>query len=148
MKIQSFYFGNLPSNSSNEDYLVNLTNLISDRTFYYPLKESALFHAKYAPTYLYYYQYNFYLSLDYFFYDSQNYLIHPALNMLIQHTWRFVKEFILRIPVMSEHTCHGDELPLFFTHPWTPTIFSWLPSRDIEMSRHLVKLWTDFASSR
>lgn len=57
-KIRNYYFGNFRGKYLTEDtYIENITNIYSDRVYFHATRKAALYHAKYAPTYLYYYSY-------------------------------------------------------------------------------------------
>jgi len=146
-KIQQFYFEKLLANATREDFLRNLTNLFSDRHFNQPLTRTARLYSKHAPLYLYHFNYSGFFSIEHFIADREKQYIHPILSLLYHQTLRIIQEFVFGIKVTSNGTCHSDELPLLFNHPWTPSIFSKLPERDVQMSKDLVRLWVSFARS-
>lgn len=141
-KIRDYYFS---QSITEEEFAKNITNSLSARAFYHPLSRAVKLYAKHAETYLYYFNYTTFYSLGHIFGESQSNL--PTLNILSNIGWRLVQEFILQWPVMVNHTCHGDELPLLFTLPWSPYFTHMLPERDNVVAKHLIRTWTSFAKS-
>lgn len=175
-KIRDFYFEKMFNNGTREDYLNSLTALFSDRHFYEPLVHTARLYSQHAPLYLYYFNFSSFHSMEHFIADRESAIaeyVHPMFSLFVRHSWRVIQEFLLSMPVLSKgslqvdkkvykkiwkkyyHTqllafigaCHGSELPLQFNHPWTPSFYSKLPERDVQMSKDFVRLWASFASS-
>ncbi|CAL8090398.1 unnamed protein product [Orchesella dallaii] len=146
-QIQQHYFEKLLANATREDFLRNLTNLFSDRHFNQPLTRTARLYSKHAPLYLYHFNYSGFFSIEHFIADRETQFLHPILSLLYHQTFRIIQEFIFGIKITSNGTCHSDELPLLFNHPWTPSIYSKLPERDVQMSKDVVRLWVSFARS-
>lgn len=113
-KIRSFYFKN---KTIDKTTITELTNVITDSWFLYPLIKSAVTHKKYVqkPVYTFLYGYRGQRSYGDFYGDR----------------------------TFSKVVCHSDELLYIFT----TRAFGIYHNTDIEKKvvRSLVKLWTNFA---
>ncbi len=130
---------------TDEEFARNLTSALSDRAFFHPLSKAVNLYSKHAQTYVYYFNYRTFYSLQLYFGESESYV--PAVNILINSLWRTIQEFVLGWPIHVNETCHANELPLMFTLPWTPYFMHMIPERDAIVSDHLIQLWTSFARS-
>lgn len=163
-KIRDYYFG--PS-ITEEEFAENLTDMLSDRAFFHPLHKAVHLYSKHAETYVYYFNYSAFYTLQNPIAASEAYF--RAFNMVINVIWRSIKEFVFGWPDAHHGTCHGtslycstrrliiyqkmlillsgDELPLLFTMPWIPSIFYKLTEKDAVVSKNFIRLWTSFAKS-
>ncbi|CAG7822764.1 unnamed protein product [Allacma fusca] len=144
-KIRNFYFGPV-RRVHPVTHVNNFTNLFSDRMFFHGTHKSAVYHARYAPVYLYYNTYAGEVSLF-------------NLMKAVSPVSRFAAELQVAFDMAKDlfysmtygkwfenlGPCHADELPLLFNMHMLAGIKK--SSRDYLMSRAMVKAWTDFAKN-
>jgi len=143
-KIRKFYFGEV-SDIGSKDLIDNYTNVFSDRHFFYPTHKFAKLYAKHAPVRMYFYTYSAQFSLSDLLPSTQS----ETLPVVVSAAMELLKRWTLRrfgydIPHLG--ICHGDEVQLMFSFPLRNYIGE--DARDAEMSKSMLKTWTDFVRNR
>lgn len=100
-KLITFYFDKLFSNGTREDFLKNFTSMFSDRHFYQPFYRTAKLYSKHAPLYIYYFNFSGFHSMEHFIADRETRFMHPLLSLFVNHSWRVIQEFVLKVPVLG-----------------------------------------------
>jgi len=141
-EIRAYYFGNTVQNPLSS--MENFTQLLSDRNFFQGTHKASIFHSKVAPVYLYYFTYPGDVSLFKLFkWISPHVFLPVELQVVIELVKEFVYKYLFGVVDQNYGPCHADELALLFNMHYFAEVTK--SSRDYEMSRSLIKLWTSYA---
>jgi len=139
-EIRNFYLKDEETEKINfHQHFKALTDAFSDRLYIHSTKETVRIQTKYSPVYLYYFNYPLKKGLVYL-YDTN-----PDWPLVIQFVFKeifwFIREYILQQEYPSIGVIHGDDVALIFRFP----IIKLPPSSvDFDISRQMVKMWTNF----
>ncbi|XP_021951286.1 venom carboxylesterase-6 [Folsomia candida] len=141
-KIRDFYFKDT-KDVTTFDNIHKYTNMIGDRGFFTDMHHCIRLHAKWNPTYVYFYSYPGEWTVANLFME-----VRGTLPRLMEVGWAVISSWVTRSllgrSLPNYGASHGDELALLFQMPWISDIPP--ESRDYKMSLDLVKLWVDFAN--
>jgi len=142
-QIRDFYFQDI-KDVTTFDNLHRYTTMISDRGFFVDMHHCARLHAKFSPTFVYYYAYPGEWTVANLFME-----VRGQLPRLMEVGWAVIYSWfnlsLLGRTLPNYGASHGDELAMFFNMPWISDISS--ESRDYQMSLDMVKLWASFAKN-
>jgi len=141
-RIWNYYLGN---RTIGMDTLYEVVDLFSDVSFNKPLMESAVWHSKKAPLYLYVYSHRGAFGVGQIYFRLT--LKFPILiDGLITNVISMVKKHVFGIEEHHYGTCHADEQALFFKmHPLLSTINP--GNKEFRLSRELIRVWARFAKT-
>ncbi|CAL8090401.1 unnamed protein product [Orchesella dallaii] len=143
-KIRHYYFGDV-EDIGTIDLIANYTNLFSDRQFFVPVHKFVKYYTKQAPVRMYLYSYQAEFSLADMLAATQNERLPAIVSVILELLKRWVYKTVFRHELPHLGVCHADELQLIFN--WPLSAFISENHKDFEMSRKMVKLWTDFVKN-
>ncbi|ODN06566.1 Venom carboxylesterase-6 [Orchesella cincta] len=138
-QITEYYFGPNPALDFNWAFQ-NFTNLFSDRLYNTATHIAIQEHSKSSPVYAYYYNYRGKFSFSNLLLLTGQ--LPPIVDIGISLTRNFIRR-ISRLPKNNLGVCHGDEILMLFNLGVLSNVHK--AHRDYDMSKSVVKLWTDFA---
>ncbi|XP_021946368.1 venom carboxylesterase-6 [Folsomia candida] len=141
-KIREEYFPQKNGPLTRKD-LQNITNVISDRWFFSCAKESAIYHSKYAPVYLYFFNEKPDLGYGYILEASRSSSLPTRVNLMMAYLKFLLYHHLLGWKVDDYGISHTDELQQLFM--LTPELNIPYNSYKFTFSQQMTKLWASFA---